>query len=238
MKKLLALSLVLLFAFNSQAQRYGIRLGGNFSGMMSTVESEGTKIAPGMNMGILAEFGPKMVNLHAEINYAQKGFNQTVDTDLSSLGLGTMTTDAKINFDYLEVPLLIKVNPPFPMYFYAGPYFGFALNGEVASDFSVSEGELTDDTKETLDLKDATDLYDDDSIYKKQDYGVAAGLGSQFGLGPIHAFVEGRATLGLTNLYDTESEAYEDLVTEGAYKDTDHLKNMAYTIAVGIIFGK
>jgi hypothetical protein len=232
MKKLLVLSLALFFAFSLSAQRFGVRLGGNFAGMMSTVESEGTKIAPGLNIGLLAEFGPKMLSAHIEANYAQKGFNRETDTDMGDLG--TLNVASKINFDYLEVPVLLKVKlPANPLYFYAGPYFGLALNGET-----VSEAELDG---ENYDLGDAatTDLFGDNSIYKKSDFGIAGGLGAQFGLGPINAFVEGRATLGLSNLYDTESDAFEAAVAaDPDFTDSEHLKNMVYTLGIGIILGK
>lgn len=228
MKKILALSLVLLMTLGVNAQRFGARIGGNFSGMMSTVETKGTKIAPGLNVGLLAEFGPKIVNAHIEVNYAQKGFNVNLEED-------NLLKKSKFNIDYLEVPVLLKFNPPvLPLYFYAGPYFGLALKGNTEiTDYEVDGTDMLN----TLDDVD-TDLFTDNSFYKRSDFGVAAGLGSQFGLGPIHAFVEGRATLGLSNLYDTETDAFQALVDQGAYKDTDHLKNMAFTLGVGIILGK
>jgi hypothetical protein len=242
MKKLLVLSLALFFAFSLSAQRYGLRLGGNFAGMMSTVESKGTKIAPGLNIGLVAEFGPKMISAHVEANYAQKGFNQETEKGTDD---GTMTVASKINFDYLEVPVLLKVKlPANPLYFYAGPYFGLALNGERVSEYSLEGESLTDEQLDAFDLITNKDLFKPEGeykepIYKKTDFGIAGGLGAQFGLGPINAFVEGRATLGLSNLYDTESDAFQAKVdNELDFTDTEHLKNMVYTLGIGILFGK
>ncbi len=239
MRKLFLFAVVALFALNVNAQRFGVRLGGNFAGMMSTladVDGETNTIAPGMIAGILGEIGPNMVSVRVEVNYAQKGFNKETVTDLSTLGgSGILVADSKYNFDYIEIPVLLKVKPPtMPLYFYAGPYFGIGLNGEIVSDFTLDGNEID---AASVGKPETYDLYKEPTIFKENDFGAALGLGTQFGIGPLHAFAEGRATLGLSNLYDTESDAYKALVTTGAYKDDDALKNMTFTVAVGIVFG-
>ncbi|MCD4795476.1 MAG: PorT family protein [Bacteroidales bacterium] len=229
MKRLLILSIAVLLAFSVNAQRYGARLGGNFAGIMTTVETEGTKIAPGMQIGILTELGTKMFALRVEANFAQKGFNIKLEEDAA----GVITeSKSKVNFEYIEIPVLAKVKFFGPLYAYAGPYFGIAFKGNVKSEYTV------DGVKQDLGEFEDVNLYEENSIYKKTDFGVAMGLGAQFGLGPIHAFAEGRATLGLSNLYDTESDAWKALVEAEEYKNDDHLKNMVFTVAVGILLGK
>lgn len=236
MKKLFVLSIAVLLAFSVNAQRFGARLGGNFAGMRSTVESKGTKIAPGLQIGLLTELGPKKVSIRIEANFAQKGYN--IDLNEPIDGIGTVVQDAKVNFSYFEVPVLLKVKIFGPLYAYAGPYFGIALKGN-----KVIENYTVDGTD--VDLTDMGDVnifkineYND-IPYKRTDFGAAMGIGAQFGLGPIHAFVEGRATLGLSNLYDTEAEAWNAIVADDPlYNDTDQLKNMVFTIAVGILLGK
>lgn len=235
MKRLFVLSIAVLLAFSVNAQRYGARLGGNFAGMKSTVETKGKKIAPGLQIGLLTEFGAKMVAVRAELNYAQKGYNINLNENID--GLGTVVQDAKVNFSYLEIPVLLKVKFFGPLYAYAGPYFGFALKGNQVTESYSIDGE-DQDINEIADVN-ILKIGDYNTIpYKKTDFGIATGLGAQFGLGPIHAFAEGRATLGLSNLYDTESDAWKDLVDNGEYKDTDHLKNMVFTVAIGILLGK
>lgn len=235
MKKLFILGIAVFFAFSMNAQRFGVRVGGNFAGMMSTVESKGTKIAPGLQAGIVTEIGPKRINLHLEANYTQKGFN--IDLNETIDGVGDVLQEAQVNFSYVEVPVLLKVKIVGPLYVYAGPYFGFALKGNQVTDKYTIDNvdQLTDDIKDINILK----ISDLNSVpYKKTDFGAAGGLGVQFGLGPIKLFAEGRATLGLSNLYDTEADAWKDLVADGGYKDNDQLKNMVYTVAVGILLGK
>ncbi len=233
MKKLAILTLVLLAVTFANAQRYGARLGGNLSGMMATVKSEGTKIAPGMNIGILTELGGERVNLHIEANYAQKGFNinldETVDGQL-------MQVQQQVNFEYLEVPALLKVNVPLVplMYLYGGPYFGLALKGELATDLYKVDGVVQD-------IPTSVNIFKENTYqppYKRTDFGVAFGVGWQFGIGRLAAFVEGRAALGLSNLYDTEDAAYQDFIQNNGYKDTDHLKNMVFSLGAGFIIGE
>ncbi len=238
MKKLFVLSIVLLFAFSMNAQRFGVRLGGNFAGMMTTLDSRGTSIAPGMTVGLLTELGPKRISLRVEANWAQKGFNLDRDDDLTALGLGILNQAGSINYDYIEVPVLLKVKVFGPLYAYAGPYFGFALKAETKLDKVTIDGvDLTDPELTALGIVKDQDLFADD-LYRKTDFGAAGGIGAQFGLGPIHLFVEGRATLGLSNLYDTEGEAFKALVASKDLLSDDNKKNMVFTVAVGILLGK
>ncbi len=235
MKKLFVLSFVVLLTFSLNAQRFGARLGGNFAGMRTTLDTRGTKVAPGMTIGLLTELGPEKVSLRIEANFAQKGFN--VDRD-DELGTSVMNTVAKVNYNYFELPVLAKVKVFGPLYVYAGPYFGFAFSGkQIINEFSIDGVVLTDPELDALGIVKDQDLFADD-LYKKTDFGAAAGFGAQFGLGPIHAFAEGRATLGLSNLYDTEGDAFNALVTDGTLLSDDNKKNMVFTIAVGIVLGK
>ncbi|GEM_PF-1726823 len=233
MKKLSILLFVILAVTFASAQRYGARIGGNFSGMMATVKSEGTKIAPGMNVGLLTELGGKKVNLHIEANYAQKGFNINLDESVDGQ---LMQVQQQVNFEYLEVPVLLKVNPPvIPLlYFYAGPYFGLALKGELATELYKVDGTVQDIPSSVNIFKD--NLYQ--PPYKRSDFGITFGVGAQFGIGNLAAFVEGRAALGLSNLYDTEDAAYQDFIVNEGYKDTDHIKNMVFSLGAGIIIGE
>jgi len=231
MKKLFLLTIAVIFAFSMNAQRFGVRLGGNFAGMKSTVEMDGKKIAPGMQIGGLVELGADILALRVEANFSQKGYNQNTEYDD---GTNLYEYKDKINFETIEVPVLIKVSPIGPLYLYAGPYFGIALKASVKSE-SFTNGVKNDYDEEPYNLFDE-DNYN--SYYKRTDFGVAGGIGAQFGIGPIHAFAEGRATLGLSNMYDTNSDAWQAALDAGTYTDGDNLKNMVWTVAVGIMFGK
>lgn len=228
MKKIFILTtLLFLSASFIHAQRFGVRVGGSFADMKSTVESEASEISPGLTLGLLAEFGPEMVSLHAELNYAQKGTKFSSSADIAGVVVESVSN---LNFSYLEIPVLAKVKLPSVLYAYAGPYFAFAINGK-------QDYELSLDGVVSSDLSSSTDIFGDDSYFKRSDFGLVAGIGAQFEIGPLAAFAEGRATLGLSNLYDTESDAYKALINSGGLKDTDNLKNMVYTVGVGIILG-
>lgn len=234
MKKLFLLTLAVIFAFSMNAQKFGLRLGGNFADMTTTVKSKGTKIAPGMQIGLLTELGPDMVALRIEANFAQKGFN--FEDSYENLDGILVESKGKVNFGYVEIPALLKVKVFGPMYVYGGPYFGFALSGKQTTDELTNDGLALD----VSDLEKVNIFKIDENNpipYKRADFGAAMGLGAQFGIGPINLFAEGRASLGLSNLYDTEADAWDDLVTNEGWKETEKLKNMVWTVAIGILLG-
>ncbi len=226
MKKLSLLAIAIMMVFSVNAQKFGAKVGANFAGMMSSQEIPGSKMAPGMNVGVLTELGLDMIGLRIEANFSQKGFNI-----FNEVEAGNMITDSKVNYEYIEIPILAKVKLG-PLYAVAGPYFAIAIKGNIETEYTVAGvavplGDLAD-----------MDLFGDNTMYKKTDFGIAAGLGAQFGLGPLNAFAEARATIGLANMYDSESDAYKAFEASGLYTDDEHLENMIFSISVGILLGK
>ena len=81
-----------------------------------------------MQIGLLTELGSKMFALRVEANFAQKGFNINLDEEDAA---GVITeSKSKVNFEYIEIPVLAKVKFFGPLYAYAGPYFGIAFKGK------------------------------------------------------------------------------------------------------------
>jgi opacity protein-like surface antigen len=126
-----------------------------------------------------------MLALHLEPMYLQKG------SKLESGG-----QEAKIKADYLEIPVMFKYafgNSTAKPYVMAGPSIGILLSNKV-----TNGGEV--------DIKDET---------KSTDFGVGFGAGVSFPAGSSSIFIEGRYTLGLTNVNDDPNDPDTDIKTKG-----------------------
>lgn len=212
MKKLFVLAAAVLVAFSLNAQ-IGVKVGGNFTGFSSSTEVDGSKMGLGMNVGAIYEMGlvGDMLSLRFEALYSQKGYDIYNESETAGV---KMIQDVKTNIDYLEIPVLAKLQFG-DFYVDAGPYFGYALSGKTTGTYEVG-GESTE-----ID----SDVFGDDSNMKKTDFGIHAGLGYEFGLPFAKMFVEGRTGLGMMNLYD---EVVDD----------EYSRNFSGMVSVGFLFGK
>ena len=225
MRKLSILFIAVFFAVTAGAQ-IGVKLGANFAGLSSSTETDGSKMAIGFHGGIVYEKGILplgLLKLRTEVQYSQQGFAVYDDN-------GVVVTDTRFSINYLKLPIMAKVKLG-PIYVMAGPYFGYALNGSYTGSMKSALG--------TVDMD--IDIYDNDNSpllpYKKFDMGLDAGLGMQFGIPaiPFKIFIEGRAAIGLSNIYDTENDKFKAVVTLGGIKDTDYIKNLVFQVSVGVL---
>ena len=122
-----------------------------------------------------------------------------------------------LRLDYLELPLLLvlplRLESGASPYFFGGPTFAF----ETACELSA-EGpgiEITFDCDEGED-------FDIEVLRKTTDIGIALGAGVDVPAGPGSFLVEGRYTLGLTNIDDSE--------------DDDAIKNRSAAVMIGYSF--
>jgi hypothetical protein len=177
MKKLFLIISAIIIVYSAGAQKIGVKIGLNLATLKSDAAGfdEYKKSLIGINGGLVLE--KKVVpylSLQGEVLFSQKGLYNKPDGGYD-----------KIIINYLEIPLSVKIKVgPTPLYFLAGPYFGYAMNGKHKYDNGVEE------KSEELDW----DVYK----LKRFDFGIHAGLGMKFG--PI--FIEGRYGLGLTDLND------------------------------------
>ncbi len=187
--------LVALFAASlavPQASAQGIKLG--VKGGVNIADIGGkdadslgsTKTKLGFVAGVFAEFMiGDMFAIQPEVLYSQKGIKEDVATGPA----------AKFKLDYVEVPVLFKVNIPIEgskvrPSVYAGPAVAFKASCKV----SGSSGGV-----------DANVNCDDPSIdvpVKSMDYGVAFGGGIAFDVGGAEVGVDVRYTLGLSKVSD------------------------------------
>lgn len=133
--------------------------------------------------------------LQPELNYIQKG---------AETPSGTTT-----KLDYIELPLLIKVQPstpgPISPNLFVGPTAAVNVNAEEESDSGT------------------TDISDDVST---GDFGLAVGVGVDVGLGMGTLMVDGRYGLSLTSLDEDDDVAEFDTSTH----------NQGFMLMVGYAF--
>lgn len=182
------------------ASAQGIGLGVKAGASLATLSIEGVEDGlsnkAGFTIGGFVNVGlSPMFSIQPELLFSQKG------TSMSGEVLGeTVEVDQKSS--YIEVPVLARLSlgapgvPVRPVVF-AGPSFGFLLSAKAES------GDAEEDIKENM---------------KSLDVGGVIGAGVELG----NFTIDGRYTLGLTNINDAEGD------------DEGSIKNRAIMITVGL----
>lgn len=188
----LAVLLALFTAAPAAAQipfEKGIRLGvdlARFGGDFGELVDPDVKLGFTGGAWVAWAFTP-MWGIESGIDWRMKGGKSELEaTDIGGNPIGT--TEITWDFQYVEVPLLLRLSMPGPVraMLSVGPAFAFAVAGEIRQ-----EGVLDED----FDVKD--DL-------KSMDVGLQAGVGLAFPLGTLPARADVRYTHGLDDLYDID----------------------------------
>ncbi|WP_236049851.1 porin family protein [Hymenobacter negativus] len=134
MKKtaMLAAALLATAAVSSvqaQSVRIGLRAGANYSNLAGNIKNEDTynnKVGfmggVMLNVPIIAD---GFLSLQPEVLYSQKGF-ENKPTEYTSI-LGTQKREGSVNYNYIDVPVLLKVKAA-GLVFEAGPQYSYLLN--------------------------------------------------------------------------------------------------------------
>ena len=161
---------------NSSEAQFGIKGGVNFSNIYDT-EVDDNNVLTSFNAGVYAAFPvSETISIQPEVLYSRKGGELTYDNALTS-----GKTQFKLN--YIEVPVLLKVNLTKNLNIHAGPYFAYLINAQVSND---AEG----------DGLDFEETYDNDD-FNKFDIGLSGGIGFDFdslGIGVRYNY--GLSTIG------------------------------------------
>ncbi len=172
--------------------KFGIKGGANMANVNGALIDElkqdpdtTVKHKIGYCAGIFLElnFG-RVLTIQPEVLYTLKGS----DVEYTE---GDLTATEKLQFDYIEIPLLLKLRLPtggLHPFVFAGPAIGFNLSSKVKYVIDGDEGEE--------DIED----------FKKVDYSAVLGGGIQFG-SAIHLDV--RYTIGLQKLIDDGVDALD-----------------------------
>ena len=162
---------------SSTGAQFGIKGGVNFSNIYSE-DVDDNNVLTSFNAGLFATFPiGDILSLQPEILYSRKGAELTYDDDFT-----TSTTQFKLN--YIEVPVLLKVNITDNLNVHAGPYFAYLVDAQVKNE-----------TEGVIDAED-TDTYNNDD-FNKFDVGISGGIGFDFnsiGIGARYNY--GFSTIG------------------------------------------
>ncbi len=171
---------ILLTGYKTNAQaKVGLR-----AGVMSSQQevqdgdiTENYKSKLGADIAFVADFPIGIVSISPEFHWLQKGGKIE---DLS----GTVGEVSR-TFNYLEIPLLVKLNFGKTVGFFllAGPSVGYLLNGTDKD----MDGQTND-----VDL----------DFYKRAEFGAHVGGG--IGLGPVK--IDVRYIFGLTDIFDDSGD--------------------------------
>jgi len=194
--KFVPVALLLFFTYTLQAQvslggKAGVHLG-NWKTELLLEDGEKLNSNTAFQAGFIANFGiSERLSFQTELYYIQKGTRIKGEDFFSNIEV-----ISKIVLNYLELPLLLKVQfnnsedgPEF--YGLAGPSIGYARSGKIISE-GVINGEKT---KETIDIE-----FDDNDGVRRTDFSLAIGAGANIPTGPGKVFVDLRYLLGISNL--------------------------------------
>ena len=176
MKSRILLPIVLLslisFASLGQAQfAVGIKAGANFS----KIDPQGSvasnlEQATGFHAGAFALVKILMIGIQPEVQFSRQGSDFTVNT-----------TNYEANFDYINVPILLKFYLPLGLNLQAGPQFGF-----------LSIADLKSSAQSTQSPQDVKNLFAD-----KSDIALAAGIGWDL---PFGLTLDARYNIGFSDM--------------------------------------
>jgi hypothetical protein len=158
---------------------YGFKAGvglANLSGSVAdaitdlTGASKKMKIGFGFGAFLTYAFSP-MFAVQPELLYTMKGAKYELGAE-----------SAKLNFNYLQIPVLLKLTPEvqgnIKPFIFAGPALSFLMSANVSDGGSV-------------DVKDA---------FKSTEFGILFGAGADFPMSRGKITIDGRYDLGLSNL--------------------------------------
>lgn len=172
MKKIVLTSI--LFAtliFSAKAQTPDIKLGAKGGVNISNITSSDMDSKTGFNVGLLAEmFLDEQFSLQPEVLYSTQGAE-----------LKNNNSSAKLNLEYISIPVMAKYYIVDGFNVQVGPQFSFLSKSEL-------KGEINGLGSATLDVKDSTESFD---------FGVNFGLGYEL---PVGLFVDARYNMGLTKV--------------------------------------
>jgi len=175
MKKIALLFIFGLSISFAQAQaKFGIKGGlnySNLSGDLTTEEVNQSKV--GFLGGIVANFplsSDNFVSIQPELLYSQKGYQYRDDE--VQIGTFNYRFKGKRNFNYLDLPVLLKINAG-PIFFEGGPQASYLLG--IRDNREVENLDTGNDNKEwaKIEKDDLSEL----------EIGYVAGLGFQAPMG-------------------------------------------------------
>ncbi|UPL49494.1 porin family protein [Hymenobacter sublimis] len=162
----------------AQGVRLGLRAGTNYSNLAGNVQNENTYNNKfGFLGGVMLNAditGDGFFSIQPEILYSQKGFeNKPTEYTSTILGVGyTEKREGKVNYNYLDVPVLLKVNAG-GLVLEAGPQYSYLLSAN--DETKVTRTRQPNGTPTVAEAENKKDV----SGFKRSELGYVAGVGYQ-----------------------------------------------------------
>jgi len=164
-------------AFSQASVALGLKGGLNFSKIDPSAGTSNIDNATGFHAGIFGLVKVAMIGVQPEIIFSKQGSTFQVDTE-----------NYEANFDYINVPILLKFYLPLGLNIQAGPQFGF-----------LTVADLKNTATSTTSPDDVKGLFSD-----KSDMAVAIGAGWDL---PFGLTVDARYNIGLSDMSFTPNGA-------------------------------
>jgi hypothetical protein len=161
---------------NSQVQfALGVKAGPNFANLdANSSVGENYKNRTGFHGGAFALIKLTKIGIQPELLFSQQGSKVTFDSG-----------DGEANFDYINIPIILKLYTVAGINLQVGPQFGFLSGGEF---------------KSTID--GITSVQKAKDFYKGSDFSAALGLGWDL---PFGLTIDARYNLGLSKINDGQN---------------------------------
>ena len=174
MKKSILMSIGLLIlsvmAYGQAQVAFGLKGGLNLSKLDISQTTSNLDNRTGFHGGAFALIKLTKIGIQPEVLFSKQGASYTVNT-----------TKYEANFDYINVPIMLKLYLAAGLNLQVGPQFGFLSASEVIT--TAGSVKTTQDAKALMD--------------KKYDLGVAAGLGWDL---PFGLTLDARYNIGLSDV--------------------------------------
>lgn len=208
----------------AQAVRFGVRAGANLSNLAGNLQNQDTYNNKfGFVGGVLANFGfgsESFISIQPEVLYSQKGFkNKPNEYNATIGGFGyTLKREGNVNFNYLDVPVLVKINAG-GFIIEAGPQYSYLLN--ASNKTTTTRTSQPNGTPQVSEATNQTDV----SNLRRNELGYVAGIGFQANNG-----------LGLSLRYNG---SFNDFVSnnDGSYFNGDlrNARNSAFQLSLAYL---
>lgn len=209
---------------SAQAQdiRLGLRAGANYSNLAGNIKNQDTynnKI--GFLGGVMLNVpvtSDGFFSVQPEVLYSQKGFDNK-PTEYTGLLGGKQKREGSVNYNYLDVPVLLKINAS-GFVFEAGPQYSYLLSANDATKTTTTSalgGSPT--TTESQNKRDVSGL-------NRNELGYLAGVGYQASNG---LSLNLRYTGALNDFVKSDNNSYFN----GDLKSARH---SAFQLSLGYLF--
>jgi len=211
-----------LFFIQPAAAQLAIKAGINVASLSEepleeNIEDFEEESIVGIQAGLVAEIPiSEGFAIQPELLWVQKGGRRLYE-------LGGSSYEQRVTYNYVQVPVLAKVKAGetdgsgLGLYFFGGPFVGYALNGRVEQELTVAG--VT--TESEFDIE-----FDDEDNQRRIDWGASFGLGANLGA----LFIDLRYDLGINNLLDDDAINNND--------NDPYLRTRGIGLTAGFVFGQ